>query len=232
MIRTVAIVLVVAAALLLIALAYSSVNGPKKADIEELPVSWPPADELLTRWCSSGSRSASVETALISCDGECYALLRYWVFFPADVEIRKEIPIEIMEGDEVILERNVTFYKRLMDMYVHTPVLLLRMPEGAAVKVANESVEIPDCSEHRLVPPQVIYTRGIFTNWRQPVQGLKYIKLMDGIYVLNWTSTVKLSCGTLSLSLRELAENELAIVSVKKGGCDVEVSGRRAHLEG
>ncbi len=232
MIRTVAIVLVVVAALLLIALAYSSVSGPKKAEVRELPIAWPPAEELLTRWCSSGSRSASVETALISCEDGCYALLRYWAFFPADVEIRKEIPVEIREGNEVILERNVTFYKRLMDMYVHTPVLLLRMPEGAVVTVANESVEIPGCSEYRLAPPQVIYTKGIFTGWKQPVEGLKYVRLMNGVYALNWTGTAKLSCGTLSLSLRELGENELAIVSVKKGGCDVEVGGGRAHLEG
>ncbi|MDK2384148.1 MAG: hypothetical protein QI199_04990 [Candidatus Korarchaeota archaeon] len=232
MIRTVAIVLVIVAALQLIALAYSSVSGPRKADVEELPIAWPPAEELLTRWCSSGSRSASVETAMISCEGECYALLRYWVFFPADVEIRREIPVKIMEGDEVILEKDVTFYKRVMDMYIHTPVLLLRMPEGTAVKVANESVEIPGCSKHRLVPPQVIYTKGIFTSWKQPVQGLKYIRLMDGVYALNWAGTAKLSCGTLSFSLKELGENELAIVSVKKGGCDVEVAGRRAHLEG
>ncbi len=232
MIRTVAIVLVVIAALLLIALTYSSVGGPEKADVEELPVAWPPAEELLTRWCSSGSRSASVEAALISCDGECYALLRYWVFFPADVEIKKEIPVKITEGSEVILEKNVTFFKRLMDMYVHTPVLLLRVPEGAAVTVANESVEIPGCSEHRLAPPQVIYTKGIFASWKQPVEGLKYVQLMDGVYALNWTGTAKLSCGTLSISLRELGKNELAIVSVKRGGCDVVVGGRRAHLGG
>ncbi len=231
MIRTVAI-LVVVAALLLIALIYLPTGESGKADVKELPIAWPPAGELLTRWCSSGSRSASVEAALISCEGDCYTLVRYWVFFPADVEIRKDIPVRVSEGGEVILERNVTFYKRLMDMYIHTPVLLLKLPEGAVVTIANESVEIPSCSEHRLVPPQVIYTKGIFTGWKQPVEGLKYVRLMGGVYALNWTGTAKLTCGTLTLSLRELGENELAIVSVTKGGCDVEVGGRRTHLDG
>ena len=240
MIKAVVVILVVVTALLLLALAYFSASGSRKADVMELPVEWPPADELRARWCGSGSRSASLEAALLSCDGDCYALLRYWVFLPSNAELKKELTVEVREDGEVILERDVPFYKGSGDMYVHTPVLLLRMPEGATVTVANESIRISECSERELVPPQVMYTRArgrvgggsALSNWKQPIEGLKYIRLTDGVYVLNWTGTAKLSCGTLSLSLRELGENELAIVSVKKGGCDVEIGGKRAHLEG
>ncbi|RLE73801.1 MAG: hypothetical protein DRJ56_08595, partial [Thermoprotei archaeon] len=175
------VISVIAVALLLIALAYMSVGGPVKPDLEELPVAWPPASELPTRWCSSGTRSSSVEAAIVSCEGECYILLRYWIFSPKDVEIRRKIPVEVRSDGEVVFRRDVSFYKGPKSLYISTPVMLVRVPEGAVVSVANNSVEIPRCSGHRPSPPQVIYTEKTSKGWMEPSEGLKCVRLMGSV---------------------------------------------------
>lgn len=215
-------------AILLILLAYTHSGGPDRADLIELPVEWPHGEENLPYWCGSGTKTASAEAVLISCGGDCYALLRYWVWFPADVEMRKEVPVELRMGDELLLRRNVTLYKGIGNMYIQTPVILIRIPEGGSVKVADSSLEIPACSREKPALPHVIFTRGSFERWEEPLKGFRYIRLMRGLYAATWNGTAELSCNAHSIPLRELRRGEIAIISVE--GCNLEVEAGKVHF--
>ncbi len=223
--------------LLLIVLALISLTimfkrkEEKEVNLSALTVAWPPAGEISARWCGSGTRMASAEAAIISCDDECYALMRYWVFFPADVEVRREIPIEIWKGDSEILEENVTMLKEAGSIYIQTPVLLVKLPRGSELRIGDSRIRIPDCAKGTLRPPQVIYTRGIVRNWETPAEGLDLVKLSDHIFLARWKGQARISCGDLSLDLKELdvARGELAIIAAGEG-CEIEVSGRKVPL--
>ncbi len=225
------VVVLIALAIFSVIVLFMKRGKGKEVEVSELPIAWPPADELVARWCGSGTKMASTEVAVISCNSDCYALVRYWIFFPADVELSKEIPIEIWENGSKIFEKNVTMVKKIRSIYVQTPVLLVRLPAGSELRIGDSKVKVPDCLKGILHPPQVIYTRGIVENWENPVKGLNLVKLSDHIFLARWEGSARISCGNASLDLRQLdiRKGDLAIISAGER-CKIEVNGRDVPL--
>ncbi len=203
----------------------------KEAETFKLPIVWPPAEELAASWCGSGTRMASMEVAVLSCNGDCYALVRYWVFFPADVGFTKEIPLEIWKNGSRIFEENITMIKKTKSMYIQTPVLIARLPPSSELRMGDSKVKVPDCLKKIPHPPQVIYTRGIVKNWESPVEGLNLVKISDHVFLARWKGSAKISCGSISLELRQLdlEKGDLAIISANEG-CKIEVNGKEVPL--
>ncbi len=222
--------LVVAALIIIL-----NLTGPRgeEVKISELNVAWPELKELPGRWCGSGTRSASAEAVLISCDERCHALLRYWMFAPMDVELEMNLSLEIWKDGKKIGERTIVARKETTGLYIQTPVILLTIPKGAEVRISKSSIRIPDCAGNEWRPPQIIYIRGALDGWKQVSKGLEVVRLSDGLFAVRWRGRAKLVCGSIAMDLREIhpEKGELALISVGKG-CEVEVEGRRVTLKG
>ncbi len=225
---------IIAVLLIIIALFSIATLFKRKRDLVELsglPITWPPADEIAAIWCGTGTRTASAEAAIISCNSDCYALIRYWIFFPADVEFSKEIPIEVWKNGSRIFERNVTMVKKAESIYIQTPVLLVKLPMDSELRIGDLKLEIPGCLKAVPHPPQVIYTRGIVKNWESPVKGINLVKLSDHIFLARWNGSASISCGSISLDLRQLdvGKGDLAIISADEG-CKIKINGEEVPL--
>ncbi len=212
---------------ILIILYLASYRGEVR--ISKLEIAWPSPEEVIGRWCGSGTRSASIEVILISCDEECHALLRYWMFAPTNGEVEKNVPIEIWKDGRKIGGESVVARKGKTGMYVQTPVMLLTIPNGAEIRVFGSSVKIPYCTGRDWRSPQVIYVKGSLNGWKQ-VGDLELISLSDGLFAIRWKGKAKLSCGDISVDLKGIcSENGFALVSVVDG-CNLEVGERSIVL--
>ena len=202
----------------------------RRCEVSELEIRWPGPEETSGRWCGSGTRSASIETILISCDEKCHLLLRYWIFTPMSTDVEENIPLEILKDGRKIGEENIVARKEKTSMYIQTPVVLLTIPNGAEIRVFESSVKIPHCTGRDWRSPQVIYVKGSLSGWKR-IGGLELIPLSDGLFAVRWRGGAKLSCGSVSMDLREISsEGEFALISVGKG-CNVEVGGQSIFLE-
>jgi len=139
----------------------------RRCEVSELEIRWPGPEETSGRWCGSGTRSASIETILISCDEKCHLLLRYWIFTPMSTDVEENIPLETLKNGRKIGEENIVARKEKTSMYIQTPVVLLTIPNDAEIRVFESSVKIPHYTGRDWRSPQVIYVKGSLSGWKR-----------------------------------------------------------------
>ncbi|MEM0036877.1 MAG: hypothetical protein QXK99_05580 [Candidatus Korarchaeum sp.] len=202
----------------------------ERASVKELKIVWPDPSEISARWCSANSSYRYLESALISCrGGSCYSLVRYLAYFPTDDEFEENLPFEVWQGSQRILETNVTAFKRNYTLYIQTVALIVKLPRDAEVRVLNLSLKPAECLRGELIPPQVVYTRGIIDDWITLQNGFRVRKIFDDLYAASWKGNASLICGNVKVNLRELRTSEIAIISLN-GRCDLELNGIKSPL--
>jgi hypothetical protein len=203
----------------------------EEASVKELKILWPDLDEVSSRLCVVNSTYHYLESALLSCEGSCYSLVRYRIYFPTDDELEMSLPLQILRDGKVLLSTNVTAFKRNYTVFIQTVALLVKFPRGAEIKILNMSIRPDECLKSEIRPPQVIYTRGIIDDWILLKNGFRICKIFDDVYASTWRGNASLICGGIKVNLRNIEPTkwEIAIISLK-GRCEVELNGERAPI--